>query len=225
VIGIRPSRRAVVRFGLRAIAVAGAVVLTAALAQQPSRSAFSAVTGTSGSSVTAAAEFCGQPPSVVTATADTSVAQARDDSTAWNLTSLYVWAKNNDNVRALVRFSLPSRPTGCVLTAATLQVYNAVPVSGRVIEVWRMDPATPWTEAAVRWATTPPTAGSAVTSTTTSTVGFQSWTVTSLVAAQYANGNNGFLMKDSIETGVGSTMQTYSSREGTQPPNLTLTWG
>ena len=44
-------------------------------------------------SVTASADFCeSAAPSVVTATADMSVPQARDDSTAWNLTSICVWA-------------------------------------------------------------------------------------------------------------------------------------
>jgi len=214
------------RLTLRATAVAATVALVVGLAEQTAQSSFTAVTADGGNKVTAAADFCGSTPaSVVTASADTSVAQARDDSTAWNLTSMYVWAKNADNVRALVKFALPSRPTGCVLTGATLEVYNAVPQTGRVIEVWRLDPATSWTEAGVRWATVPATAGAAATSTTTATVGWQNWTVTSQVAAQYANGNNGLLLKDAVETGVGSTMQTYSSREGTQPPKLTLTWG
>jgi len=222
----RTRRPAVAPLLLRLGAAGAAVFLTVGLAGSTTSAAFTAGTADGGNKVTAAADFCGSTPaSVVTASADTSVAQARDDSTAWSLASIYVWAKNADNVRALVSFPLPARPTGCVLTGATLQLYNSVPQTGRVIEVWRLNPATPWTEAAVRWATVPATAGAAVTSTTTATVGWQSWTVTTQVAAQYANGNNGFLLKDSVETGVGSTMQTYSSREGTQPPKLTLTWG
>jgi hypothetical protein len=225
--GLRPSRRTVVRFVLRSIAVAAAVSLTVSLSEHPSKSAFTASTAAGGNQVTASVDFCGtHAPDVVTADADTSVAQARDDSTAWNLTSVYVWAKNSDSVRALVSFALPPRPTGCTLTGASLQLYNSAPQSGRTVEVWRLAPATPWTESWVRWGTIPATAGSAVTNgLTTSTVGWQSWPVLSLVTAQYANGNNGFLLKDSNETGVGSTMQTYSSREGAQPPKLTLTWG
>jgi large repetitive protein len=222
----RRGHRSIGGLTLRATAVAATVALVVGLAEQTAQSSFTAVTGDTGNRVTAAADFCGSTPaSVVTASVDTSVAQARDDSTAWNLTSIYVWAKNNDNVRALVSFPLPARPTGCVLTGATLQLYNSVPQTGRVIEVWRLDPATPWTEAGVRWATVPATAGTSAVSTTTAVVGWQSWTVTTQVAAQYANGNNGFLLKDNNEAGVGSTMQTYSSREGTQPPKLTLTWG
>jgi hypothetical protein len=224
--GYRSPRRTAVPLLLRVGAAGAAVFLTVALASSTSSASFAGATTDGGNKLTAAADFCGSTPaSVVTAMVDTSVAQARDDSTAWNLTSIYVWAKNNDNVRALVSFPLPARPTGCVLTGATLQLYNSVPQTGRVIEVWRLDPATPWTEAGVRWATVPATAGTSAVSTTTAVVGWQSWTVTTQVAAQYANGNNGFLLKDNNEAGVGSTMQTYSSREGTQPPKLTLTWG
>ncbi len=91
----------------------------------------------------------------------------------------------------------------------------------------RLDPAAPtWGETTVRWATVPATAGAAVTSTTTAAVGWQTWTVTAQVTAQYANGNNGFLLKDSVETGVGSTMQTYSTAgRAASTPKLTVTWG
>jgi hypothetical protein len=222
---LRPSRRSVVRLLLRTSAAAGAVLLTVALSEQGSRSAFTAATGDGGNHITAAADFCGNPaPVVVTASADTSVAQARDESTLGTYSSLYVWAKNNDNVRALVRFALPSRPVGCTLVGASLQLYNSVPQTGRVIEALRLDPANNWGETTVRWGTIPAIMSGAATSTTTAAVGWQTWNVLPQVTAQ-STGNISFLVKDATETGVGSTMQTYSSREGTQPPKLTITWG
>jgi Mor family transcriptional regulator len=50
------------------------------------------------------------------------------------------------------------------------------------------------------------------------------WTVTSLVQAMMAGSNYGFMLADSAED-TGNNTQTYQSREGTNVPELDLTFG
>ncbi len=126
----------------------------------------------------------------------------------------------------LVQFSLPSVPARCTLTAATLKLYATSPNSGRTIDVLRLNGS--WTETGVTWNNAPATTGTAASSASLSSAGFQSWDVLSEVQAMYSGTNNGFLVKDHQNSAVVSVQQTYQAREGTtdsQDPQLVLTFG
>jgi hypothetical protein len=125
--------------------------------------------------------------------------------------------------RALVGFELPAVPARCTLKTAQLRLYAAKPGSGRTIEALRLSGA--WTETGVTWSNQPATIGSAATSASLSTAGWQQWNVLSQVEGMYSGANNGFLVKDSVANGVLPPHQAYQSHEATpdgQDPQLVL---
>jgi hypothetical protein len=88
-----------------------------------------------------------------------------------------------------------------------------------------------WTAADITWNNEPinPLGPQATNAQTTSTAGWQVWTVTDHVLAQYAggvNGNNGFLLSDRTENAATAREQVYYDRQdATYSPRLVLTWG
>lgn len=130
----------------------------------------------------------------------------------------------NLNTRAFIDFDLPSRPTGCVVTAATLYMYVTSPVSGRTLEARQV--AGSWTEGGITWSNQPATTGTPATATIPGAAGWVGWTVTSLVESQYSAGNFGFRLSDQTENFSGGAEQQFGSREsGTTPPVLSLSLG
>lgn len=221
------SRRLVARTLLRLVAVGLAVALTVALAREPSSGAFAAQTGSSANSVSSAADFCTSPGTVtVGAAGDAWIDSSNPTVNRGSDTSLYVLSGPAATLRTVVRFSLPARPAGCFLSDASLRLYNRSPVSGRTIDVYRGDPASPqWTAATVTWANQPAAAGTAVAAVTGSSAGYQAWTVTAHVQAQYTSGNNGFVLRDRAEGAASDHEQVYNDlQHSTSPPQLALTW-
>jgi hypothetical protein len=132
-----------------------------------------------------------------------------------------VMSKSGGNLRALVRFALPSVPQGCVLDTAKLRLYAASASSSqRTLQVFRVGGA--WTEGAVTWSNQPSATGSAVT--TLSGSGYREWSVAALVQAMYSSGtNNGFLIKDATE-GQDAEQQFNAREKGANVPQLVLTF-
>ena len=127
--------------------------------------------------------------------------------------------------RSVVAFDLPPVPARCTLAGATLHLYASNPAGGRTINALRLNGS--WTESGVTWNNVPATTGTAASSTSLSSAGWQSWNVLSQTAAMYAGANNGFLIKDSVDSAVLSVQQIYQSRNGTpdtQDPQLVLTF-
>ncbi len=176
-----------------------------------------------GNTFTTAAAWCTPGGSTLTATADTWNDQAAPTQQRGTDSSLFVMSRSAmSNRRSLVRFTLPTIPAGCTLTAGTLRLYNTSPSSGRIIDVYRANTA--WVETTVTWSTQPATTGTAVGSTTVASAGYQQWTVTAQVLAHYTT-NNGFLVRDRTESVAASPQQNYLSREsGSNRPQLVLTW-
>jgi large repetitive protein len=223
--GLRPSRRTVVRLVLRSVAVAAAVTLTAPLAEHPSKSAFTAATGDSGNDVTASPSFCTTTGTTLNPVGDTSGYQANPTTTYATYGDLGAISENGANARALLRFTLPSLPTGCTLTGATLRLYANRVAAGRTIQVHRVDPATSWTEAGTTWNTLPSVvAGTAVEIPSRSTVGWMQWMVTGIVTSHYAGTNSGFLVRDKVDGATPGQWQLFDSREKSNKPELVLTW-
>ena len=129
------------------------------------------------------------------------------------------------NGRAFVRFSLPTIPSRCTLSTATLRLYTDAADRGRTIGAYRADPAAPlWTEAALNWTNRPSAVGTAATAVTVDTSGYLTWTVTAHVQTLYAGINNGFVLRDELESSGTTFRQQYHSRDASFPPQLIVSW-
>ncbi len=217
-------------FRLGSLATVLAAVMTGALLSMtavPGAAAFSGATGNSDNSLDAAASFCTSPGSTtVYSTADAWVDQGRPNRNLGRNRNVQVQATSGgsgDARRAFVRFSLPSIPSDCTLTSATLRLNANVTTSGRTIAVYRNSGS--WAEGSLTWNNMPGYTGTAVT--TAATAGWTEWAVTDHVSAMYSGTDNGFLIMDHYETDSGSNMerQRYRAREGSPDPQLVITWG
>ncbi len=215
-------RRRVLRTGWAVTALGVAATVTVALAQQPARGAFSGTTGASGGTISSAAQFCTAPPTRLVSSGDSWIETGAPTATHGSDTFLKV---SSVGVRTWIRFTLPSVPGGCLLSSAVLSVRARTPVPGRTIDVYRGNPTAPsWTSGTITWANQPSGVGTAVGSSSLAAAGWQNWTVTAHVTRQYADGNNGFVLRDRLE-GSGSVEQIYEDlQHATYKPTLVLTW-
>jgi large repetitive protein len=58
-------------------------------------------------------------------------------------------SRTGERTRSLVRFAIPTIPTGCQVASAELRLYNASPKAGRTIPALQL--AGNWTESVVNW--------------------------------------------------------------------------
>lgn len=168
---------------------------------------------------------CDGPDSqTVVAAADAWIDEANANQNSGSTGTLQVRSSNaSGNQRSLVRFALPAVPAGCSVTAATLRLYADSQIIGRTIDVHQA--ASAWDEGTVTWNTSPGATGTAVGSLTLGVAGWQEWTVTAQVIAQYTS-NNGFVVRDGTEEAVLPLQQIYRSREsGTNRPELVVSFG
>lgn len=203
------------------LVVLAAVLLGAAGSE--TYAAFSARSQNQGNVFRAASSFCSSSTQTASASADSYVdglplAQGSNFGTA---TTMSVQSAALANRRTLVRFGLPTAPAYCSLTAATLRLNASSSASGRTLQAFRASSS--WTETGVTWSNAPATTGSA--SSTASGTGWREWDVTAQVQAMYAGTNNGFLVRDATEDATLPAGQTFSSREGVNPPQLVLSFG
>jgi hypothetical protein len=163
---------------------------------------------------------CGSSQTVA-ATADAWIEQSSASSNKGSDSILKVMSKSgNSNLRALVRFTLPAMPAGCIVDTATLRLYAGSAASGRTLQAIRVNAT--WTETAVTWQNQPATTGTPAT--TTSGTGYRQWNVAGIVQAQYSSGAvNGFLIRDATE-GQDAEQQFFSREKGEQPPQLVITF-
>jgi hypothetical protein len=167
---------------------------------------------------------CSAPGTVVSASADSWIQQKDPGKNNGTDSMLKVTSKQNENTRALVRFNLPATPANCQITAAELRLHNASGSPGRTYQVLRVTGS--WTESGVTWANQPATAGNPATATTPSGAGQMKWDVLAQVQAMAEGGNNGFLIRDSLEGGPGIEQQLHAREKAPdQPPQLVITYG
>jgi hypothetical protein len=127
---------------------------------------------------------CG-PSQTLSATADAWIDSSSTSSNKGTDSILKAMSKSGANLRALVKFNLPTLRAGCQLDTAELRLYaGSSSSSQRTLEVLRLDGA--WNENSVTWANAPATGGGAVT--TTSGNGYRKWGVETLVQAMYSSG-------------------------------------
>jgi parallel beta-helix repeat protein len=162
---------------------------------------------------------CGSP-ATLTATADAWVDEDNKSRNRGTDSTLRVMSNRGDARRALVQFDLPTMPDGCVVDSATLRLYAGSYDNGRTLQAYRLAGA--WSERQVTWNNQPATNdGPAETS---SGSGYREWDVAALVQAMYANGNNGFLIRDADE--ADSDEQQLRSREASSNrPQLVVELG
>ena len=224
------GRRRVVRSGRRLAVLGAAAAFTVLLAQHTTTAAFTAQTGDTGNQESTAASFCAsQGGNTYGASADTTTYQQNPTNIYGTSVETGVGSSSGANGRVLIRFPLPALGAHCVVTGATLRLHAHTPVAGRMIDVYRVDPASPaWSEAATHWNNQPATTEVAVGTASLGAAGWQQWTVTSMVSSFYAGTNSGFLLRDRTEGSGTSYWQLYRAREhGTSAtrPQLVLTWG
>lgn len=224
--------------GLLGVALAGAAVVS--VEGRTADGAFTGATDDGGNVVGSSPQFCTEPPRTLMAAADNSVSQSGADAiasggdTRLKVVSKMALPSSSQNHRAFVRFTLPSRPTGCVLQSATLRLNLDVSYAGRVLDAHLVDPSLPvWGESGFRYSTQPTTVAGTAVGFTVVGAGFASWNVTSSVNAQYAGNHNGFMVRDRNENdSSGATIENVIfSRETPdsgptldKQPELVLVW-
>jgi len=219
----RHARRGVVRAMLAGLASAAGIV-SVPIMLGATEGAFSAVADNPANTFQAAASFCATAPRTLNATADTYVDQNAPNTNHGSDAEMQVVSATGQNSRVLVRFALPVAPVDphCPMTSAVLRLNKFVlGSSGRTLHAKRATAS--WVELTATWNNQPITTDVdlAAAPSGTNEVDFN---VTAQVASMYAGTNNGFLVRDSVENGLGAT-QAYSTREGGNPSTLIITYG
>lgn len=216
----------------RSLVVLGAMaglVLISVLGVGFSSATFHSQSANPANTFTAATSFCSSASTQnLTADRDTHVDQGSPSTTFGSANPIRIQSRfNSRNQRLLVGFTLPSKPTGCSITSATLTLTATSASTGRTLDAYQVSPSASWTESGANWNNQPASAG--VAASTTSGTGARQWTVTAQVQAMYgsAGPNNGFLVEDHAEDGSGSGFsQAFSSREASSnKPQLSITFG
>jgi uncharacterized repeat protein (TIGR01451 family) len=175
--------------------------------------------------------------------ADTYLEQNSFDENHGDETTFLIKDKTGDNMRALLRFALPTLPVDAVITSATLRLTktsgddDGLNVSvHRVNSAWdegtganpgdaswiNRKPLTAWTTAGGDFVATP------LATTNVGTEANYTWNVTAAVKDWLDNGvtNNGLLVKFASESNLVKSM-TFASRENgtsSEHPTLTITY-
>lgn len=165
---------------------------------------------------------CTAQPTTVTSSADAMVFEGSKDSNYGTSGYFGVDPKSGDKTRVFVKFSLPTAPTGCALESATLEMYANYATAGRTLDAYQVNAS--WTETGITWNNQPAITGAAVGIASPSATGWAGWGVTSIVQAQYAGTNNGFMVRDRTEGTSSNFYNYFDPREATNDPRLVLTW-
>ena len=184
-----------------------------------------AASGNSGYSNKASAttSTCAAPGTqTLTSVADSLVAEAAPTiNYGTDATNFGVRSYSGGDARSLLRFNLPSIPSGCSVTGATLRLYTTSGAAGRTLEVGLVSSS--WTETTVTWNNQPATSGSAAT--TASGTGWRELDVAAHVQTMYGGSNNGWLLRDASENSGTIMDQVIHPRENTNAPQLVITFG
>lgn len=155
-------------------------------------------------------------------------------------TSILVDGQNNSRLRTLLKFDLSAIPAGATITGASLQMVATLVQSNTAFAIDVHNVTTAWAEGSVcnangtpNWTATNPwtIAGgdfdaTVQATTNVSTIGTYTWTLNnSLVQGWYNTPatNMGMLLKFNTEGGANQP-KTFSSREGTSTPVLSITY-
>jgi hypothetical protein len=225
----RPGRRgSLARVGGSLAALCLAAAGTVALARHGSTAAFTAQTADTGNTVTSAASFCAAPGgTTMSATNDTYVDEDDPTTAHGGSTTLRVAAGAGDRAHAYLRFTpLPTLQPHCTLTGATLRLYATSSQGPGTILVHRA--STTWSSGTNTWNTVPrPAPAGTGVGAAAGAAGWHQWNVTTLTRELYAGTNDGFLVKDAVETNPAraTIYESLDSLTAANRPQLVLTWG
>jgi hypothetical protein len=225
----RTRRRAqVVRLGGSLAALCLAAASTVALAQHSSTAAFAGQTADTGNTVTSAASFCAVPGGTTLAvTNDTYVNEADPATARGGSTTLRVASGSLAVAHSYLRFTplTPLQPH-CTITSATLRLFATSSQGPGTIMVYRA--STTWSSATNTWNTVPrPGPVGTGVGAAAGAAGWHEWNVTTLTRELYAGTNDGFLVKDAVETNPAraTIYESLDSPTVANRPELVLTWG
>lgn len=222
----RNRRRVAARTAGLLAALCLAATSTVALAQRSSTAAFTGQTAVTGNTVTSAASFCAVPDGATYSVVnDTYVDEAVPGTARGGAASLKVGAGSGVIAHAYLRFTLPSLQPHCTVTSATLRLYATSSSSGTILA---HRASTTWASATNTWSTVPrPAPAGTGVGATTGAVGWHEWNVTTLTRELLAGANDGFLIKDAVETNpVRATQyESLDSLTVANRPQLVITWG
>jgi hypothetical protein len=125
----------------------------------------------------------------------------------------------SQNSRAVVRFTLPQAPAGCVVQSATLKLYSdSAPAVPGKLQALRL--ASAWGENNVSWGNQPATVGPVAEAP--SAMGYVQWDVTAQVQGGAAHG---FLIRHATENDPAGAEEGFFSKEKLEnPPLLDITY-
>ena len=202
-----------------------AAASTVALAQHSSTAAFTGQTVDSGNTVTSAPSFCAVPgTATLEVLNDTYVDEAFPGTTRGGSASLRVAAGSGAIAHAYLRFPADPLQPHCTITGATLKLY-ATSTAGGSIMVHRA--STTWSSAANTWNTVPRPAPAGTGIAVPAAAGVLQWDVTTLTREIYAGTNDGYLVKDAVETNPAraTLFESLDSATVANRPKLVITWG
>jgi len=210
-----------------------AAVLTFALTQNTTTAAFTGQTSDTNNSVRAATEFCASAGTTVTlpnatypTAVDTGLYESQPTTNFAANVQLGIVAPAGGRIRSLIKFTLPTRPSGCVVASANLRLRVTNGAVGATVVAYRA--AATWSPTAATWSSDPGiVAGSGASTGSTAAGTFTTWSVATQVTALYAGPDYGFALRD-LADGTGSAGQLYDSSDATtvaNRPQLTITWG
>jgi hypothetical protein len=124
-----------------------------------------------------------------------------------------------ENTRAVVRFTLPQAPAGCVVQSATLKLYSdSAPTVPATLQALRLTSA--WGENNISWGNQPATIGPAAEAP--EAMGYIQWNVTAQVQA---GAGHGFLIRYANENDpAGAEVGFFSKEKLENPPLLEITY-
>ncbi len=153
------------------------------------------------------------------ASADARISQNVPNWNFGNDTELFI-AYGKNVAASLVGFDLSGLPAGASIVNATLRLYVGNVDGSMPQTVTARRVTTPWAEGSVTW-NTKPSVGPVVGTTLIDSLGWASWTLTTQTQRWYdgTDPNYGLLLAgpDSDIYGI-----SFSSREGTHPPELVI---
>jgi hypothetical protein len=225
VAGRRP--RGLARTGRLAV-LAGASAFTVLLAQHTTTAAFTAQTGDTGNQATTATTFCTSPGTSanLAPTRDTAIYEVNANAN-YSATGIGVGTGASGDAYTLLKFTLPTIPARCTVTAATLYVYAKTPTAPATVNAYRSTQA--WTNSNT-WNTLPRPGwtGTPASTAVSASAGWLSWDVKTLTQELVNGPDYGFLLKDSVDHHPTVTRyQTWESLESypTRAPYLVVSWG
>lgn len=126
--------------------------------------------------------------------------------------------------RTFLQVDLPTIPTSCTITSASLDLLVKSLKAPRTVIVDRLTAS--WDESTVTWTNQPGAAGTPATAEVVAAGVWVAWDVTAIASAWHTGSPQfGLLLADAAEGGVANNETQFESRETGLGGRLTVAWG